>query len=83
MPRAIVPSCRECWRQTTQPLILIQDGARYHTAAKTQAFFATHAERLMVMQLPSYSPDYNPIEHCGATSSGTIRITATFRSLAI
>ncbi len=49
--------------QTTQPIILIQDGARYHTAAKTQAFFAKHAKRLRVEQLPSYSPDYNPIEH--------------------
>jgi transposase len=49
--------------QTTQPLILIQDGARYHTAAKTQEFFAQHADRLTVTQLPSYSPDYNPIEH--------------------
>jgi len=49
--------------QTSQPMLLIQDGARYHTAAKTQKFFARHAERLMVEQLPAYSPDYNPIEH--------------------
>jgi transposase len=49
--------------QTTQPIILIQDGARYHTAAKTREFFARHAERLRVEPLPSYSPDYNPIEH--------------------
>ncbi len=49
--------------QTTQPIILIQDGARYHTAGKTQEFFAQHAQRLWVEQLPSYSPDYNPIEH--------------------
>lgn len=48
---------------TTQPIILIQDGARYHTAAATQDFFTTHAARLTVHQLPSYSPDYNPIEH--------------------
>jgi transposase len=48
---------------TTQPLILIQDGAKYHTAATTQEFFAAHAKRLSVYQLPSYSPDYNPIEH--------------------
>ena len=48
---------------TTQPLILIQDGAKYHTAAATQEFFAAHTERLTVYQLPSYSPDYNPIEH--------------------
>jgi transposase len=49
--------------QTTQPIVLIQDGARYHTAAKTKECFAKHAARLRVEQLPSYSPDYNPIEH--------------------
>lgn len=49
--------------RTAGPLILIQDGARYHTAADTRAFFALHASRLSVYQLPSYSPDYNPIEH--------------------
>jgi transposase len=49
--------------QTTQMLLLVQDGARYHTAAKTKEFFARHAQRLVVVQLPSYSPDYNPIEH--------------------
>ncbi len=49
--------------QTDQPLMLIQDGARYHTAAATTAFIAAHADRLSVYQLPSYSPDYNPIEH--------------------
>jgi transposase len=48
---------------TTQPLIVIQDGARYHTGADARAFFAAHAQRLSVYQLPSYSPDYNPIEH--------------------
>ena len=49
--------------QTTRPILLIQDGARYHTAAKTREFFAQHAARLWVESLPSYSPDYNPIEH--------------------
>jgi transposase len=48
--------------QTSEPLILIQDGARYHTSAETKRFFAAHAERLTVYQLPGYSPDYNPIE---------------------
>ncbi len=48
--------------QTSQPIVLIQDGAKYHTAKATQAFFATHHHRLTVYQLPSYSPDYNPIE---------------------
>ncbi len=53
----------EVLAQTRQRVIVIQDGARYHTAAKTKAFFAQHAPRLWVEQLPSYSPDYNPIEH--------------------
>jgi len=48
--------------QTTQPVMLIQDGARYHTSAATKQFCAQHTARLTVYQLPSYSPDYNPIE---------------------
>jgi transposase len=49
--------------QTTQPLFLIHDGARYHTSAAPQAFLAAHRDRLTVEPLPSYSPDYNPIEY--------------------
>ena len=41
----------------------MQDGARYHTGQETRTFFAAHADRLTVYQLPAYSPDYNPIEH--------------------
>jgi transposase len=48
---------------TTQPLLLIHDGARYHTSKATEQFFATHADRLTGYPLPSYSPDYNPIEY--------------------
>lgn len=49
--------------QTSGPIIVLQDGASYHTALTTKEFFAAHAKRLTVYQLPSYSPDYNPIEH--------------------
>jgi transposase len=49
--------------ETTQPIILIQDGASYHRSKAMQTFFAKHANRLTVYQLPAYSPDYNPIEH--------------------
>ncbi len=49
--------------QTTQPLFLIHDGARYHTSAATQAFLAAPRDRITVEPLPSYSPDYNPIEY--------------------
>lgn len=48
--------------QTTEPLFPVQDGAPYHRAAPVKAFFAQHQARLHVTQLPSYSPDYNPIE---------------------
>ena len=48
---------------TTAPLFLIHDGARYHTSKAIEQFFAAHADRLTVHPLPSYSPDYNPIEY--------------------
>jgi len=49
--------------QTTQHVVVIQDGARYHTSKAMQAFFETHADRLSIEQLPAYSPDFTPIEH--------------------
>ena len=52
----------EVLAQTTAPLFLVQDGAPYHRSAPVKAFFAAHRDRLHVTQLPSYSPDYNPIE---------------------
>ncbi len=48
---------------STQKVMVVQDGARYHTARTTKEFIAEHAERLSIYQLPTYSPDYNPIEH--------------------
>ena len=53
----------EVLSQTTQPVVVIQDGARYHTSKAMRAFFVTHADRLTIEQLPAYSPDFNPIEH--------------------
>lgn len=59
---AYIAFLRRVLEQTTQPILLIQDGARYHTSAETKAFFTQQAARLQVFQLPTYSPDYNPIE---------------------
>ena len=59
---AYVAFLQRVLEHTTQPILLIQDGARYHTSAETKAFFAQQAARLQVFQLPTYSPDYNPIE---------------------
>lgn len=49
--------------QATEHLFLIQDGAKYHTSKATRLFFEQQRDRLTVYQLPSYSPDYNPIEY--------------------
>ncbi len=43
-------------------LFIIPDGASYHMSKLVRDFFADHAARLTVYQLPRYSPDFNPIE---------------------
>ena len=48
--------------KTRKHLILIQDGAPYHKGSVVKEFFKTHQDRITVFTLPSYSPDYNPIE---------------------
>lgn len=45
-----------------RPIVLVLDNASYHHAADVQAFFALLEHRLMVVWLPPYSPDLNPIE---------------------
>ncbi len=49
--------------QVSGTIILIQEGARYHTSKATREFLERHEKRLIVYQLLSYSPDYNPIEY--------------------
>jgi transposase len=53
---------RRVLEQIPGPVILIQDGAKYHSSAAIKPFFAANAHRLTVVQLPTYSPDFNPIE---------------------
>ena len=53
---------KEVLSKTKKHIILIQDGARYHTSAETKKFFGKRQDRISVYNLPSYSPDYNPIE---------------------
>ena len=54
---------RDVLAQTTQHVFVIQDGARYHTSKAMEAFFAAHGTRVTKVQLPAYSPDFNPIEY--------------------
>ena len=53
---------RDVLAQTRRHVVVMQDGARYHTSQARQDFFKAHAARLTMEQLPSYSPDFNPIE---------------------
>ena len=48
--------------KTKKPILLIQDGAPYHKSKAVKQFFKDHIDRITVYQLPTYSPDYNPIE---------------------
>lgn len=48
--------------KTDNHILLIQDGAKYHTSSEAKEFFNDNSDRLTVYQLPTYSPDYNPIE---------------------
>lgn len=52
----------EVLSRTRKHIILIQDGASYHTSKAMKKFFAKKADRITVYDMPSYSPDYNPIE---------------------
>ena len=53
---------RAVLKRTKRPVIILQDGAKYHTSKAMQEFFAVHVNRLTVHQLPRYSPKFNPIE---------------------
>ena len=52
----------ECLERTDKHMILIHDGAPYHGSAAMEEFYQKNKDRLTVFDLPSYSPDYNPIE---------------------
>jgi transposase len=49
--------------RTKKHLFILQDGAKYHTSKAMKEFFAIHADRITLYQLPCYSPDFNPIEY--------------------
>jgi len=49
-------------RLPDRPVVLVLDNASYHHAADVQACLSLFQERVMVVWLPPYSPDLNPIE---------------------
>jgi transposase len=68
--KAYVDFLQSVLKQTTRPIFLVQDGAPYHRAKAVKDFIRAHAHRLTVTQLPSYSPDYNPIEYLWRATKG-------------
>ena len=62
LPVNIEGGSEAAWFDLCIERILIHDGATYHTSKATRAFIESVKERLTVYRLPSYSPDYNPIE---------------------
>ena len=53
---------KEVMKKTRKHLILVHDRAPYHKSRAMKDFYKKHENRLTVFRLPSYSPDYNPIE---------------------
>jgi hypothetical protein len=51
-----------------RPVVLVWDNLNRHVCAEMAAFVATNALWLTVVQLPSYTPDLNPVEGCGRYS---------------
>ncbi len=44
-------------------IVIVVDGAKYHfEKQRIQSFYENNKDRLIVIQLPPYSPDLNPIE---------------------
>ena len=43
-------------------VILIEDGAPYHRESSVKSFKEENKDRLTIVQLPTFSPDLNPIE---------------------
>lgn len=52
----------EVLSKTRKHIVLIQDGAIYHTSKTMKKFFPRKASWITIYDLPSQSPDYEPIE---------------------
>ena len=47
---------------SSSPIILVEDGAPYHGSQFVKEFVESHSEQISIERLPSFSPDFNPIE---------------------
>ena len=79
-------SLLRCYRLWYGPgrITLLHDRSPIHTANATRQWLATHADDFNIIELPSKSPDLNPIEHVWARMvknwpSTAVRTTAALR----
>src|SRR4030067_629195 len=60
--RGFVNSLKRWVRQIPRKVFLVVDGHPVHRAARVTRWVSTHAKRIELFRLPSYSPDLNPDE---------------------
>lgn len=48
--------------ESSSKVILVEDGAPYHGSQIVRDFMSENSEKLYIERLPSFSPDFNPIE---------------------
>lgn len=66
----------------TQVIVLVIDNASYHHSAAVQAALSVFEHRVLVVWLPPYSPDLNPIERFWKHLKATACANHLYRSLA-
>ncbi|MDX2505092.1 MAG: IS630 family transposase [Gammaproteobacteria bacterium] len=49
-------------KETSSKVILIEDGAPYHGSKIVKEYVEKNSDKLYIERLPSFSPDFNPIE---------------------
>lgn len=59
-------------RWTDAHLVLVLDNASYHKTPTLRSWFATHADRVTVLWLPTYSPQLNLIERVWRFAKGKL-----------
>ncbi|OQX09151.1 MAG: hypothetical protein BWK73_23495 [Thiothrix lacustris] len=58
--------------ETPKPYVLIWDNASFHLGGELLTIAKQY--RIRIVQLPAYSPDFNPIEQCWATLKHYVRL---------
>jgi transposase len=65
----------------TQTVVLVMDNASWHHSTAVQAALSVFEQRVMVLWLPPYSPDLNPIERFWKHLKATACANYLYRSL--